>query len=259
MINEVINNRKSVRKYKPNSVEEGILTTLHTNLNNYKCIQEKHNGEVRFQILETNNESALGFLFGLGKINAPYCIAGIVTKKEQELEVGFALEKQALYLTEQGLGTCWLGTFNKKAIAERCHLQNNETVCYVLAFGYSTETGFMNNNFRKLAGSVKRKSFQEICFLDEHKVNALEKECIDMAILAPSANNAQPVRVLPESGNIHIYQKNDAYVDTGIFLYHCYAILEKYLVEGNIQDISITFDSQNEKNEFREVACISYK
>lgn len=259
MINDVICNRKSVRKYNSECVTEEILNTLQSNLDDYKCIQVQNQGEVRFQVLETDKESGLGFLFGLGKINAPYCIAGIVTRKEQELEVGFALEQQVLYLTEQGLGTCWLGTFDKKIMSKRCHLQKNEMICYIVAFGYSTQTGFMNNNFRKLAGSVKRKPFQEICLVKEHDVNDMVKECINMAILAPSANNIQPVRVLPESMNIHLYQKNDAYIDTGIFLSHCYLILEKYKAEGKLQNITITFDTQNKINDFKEVTCISYK
>ncbi len=259
MINEVIEQRHSVRKYRQDKVDDAILNKLRSNLDTYVSMGESSQGQARFQIIENAKDSGLGFLWGLGRINAPYCIASIVSTKEQELEVGFALEQQVLYLTEQGIGTCWLGTFDRKVLAAQCNLQDQESVCYVVAFGYFTEKGFMNNGFRKIVGGHKRKPFQEICLADESELNPLAKEAISMAILGPSGNNAQPVRALPEEGAIHLYQKGDAYVDTGIFLAHCYVILNKYKEAGKLQDVTITLGGERTNKELKEVACIRYQ
>jgi nitroreductase len=115
-IKESIQIRKSVRKYKDTYVENNILKEIQMDLE--KNTSKFGTSRVRFEILTAEDETKvakLGFLWGAGKINAPYCIIGIYENDQGMQELGFALEPEVLKLTSAGYGTCWLGTFDRKA------------------------------------------------------------------------------------------------------------------------------------------------
>jgi nitroreductase len=93
---------------------------------------------VRFEVLTPEDEAEaakLGFLFGLGKINAPYCIIGICDNDLGMQELGFALEQEVLKLTSAGYGTCWFGTFDRKTLNVKLNIKENERISVAVAFG----------------------------------------------------------------------------------------------------------------------------
>ena len=220
-----IKTRKSVRKYTSEKVDVQFLQQIQVDLDNYTPTFS--DTKVRFQI--TNNyddtqKTKIGFLHGLGKINAPCCIVGICGDDNQGmLELGFALEQTVLKLTDAGYATCWLGTFDKTTMAEMCSLQENEKVGIVIAVGYEKNDAFMNNGFRRIAGSVKRKSFDEISIKSSYTdADCKVKKIINLSILAPSANNVQPVRVSADHSRADFYLIENSKIDVGIFMSHFY-------------------------------------
>lgn len=221
---EAIEQRKSVRSYSKEDIDERVITHLKDSLSqNHSSMI---NGNIRFEVLTGCSKKAkTGFLYGIGKINAPAMIVGIYEEEEDLVEIGFCLEKEVLYLVNEGYGTCFLGTYDENVLQSYCKLSEKEHIGIVLIFGKPNEDSrFMNGAFRNLAGSTKRKSYQEILFnakeYDEHDaiVNVVKH-----AIMAPSGNNVQPVRVMVQDNGAILYLKDRHYlVDLGIFLAHFY-------------------------------------
>lgn len=190
-IQEIIERRKSVRKYKSEPVDRHLLEQLQANLDKY--ISAFSNAKIRFQVInnyENTQKMRIGFLYGLGKINAPCCIAAICDNGEGMMEIGFALEQVVLKLTERGYATCWLGTFDKQAMANLCGLKGSEQIGIVIAVGYEEDNAFINNEFRKVTRSNKRKKLEEICINSTlADIDDRVRQIIQLSILAPSANN----------------------------------------------------------------------
>lgn len=230
MFQKEMEQRKSIRKYTADTIPGKELQELKKMLKEQKPMFM--DATFRLELFENHkkNEAKLGYLFGMGRIKAPYCIAGIFKGEDKNMvEVGIALEKVVLYLTRLGLGTCYLGTFDREAVARMVHLSEGEHVGIVVALGYPAE-GFMNSGFRRLAGSTKRRAPEEISSYLDYKRGAGEylkehpriREAVRLATLAPSANNLQPVRVVFKDGRAEVYIINGSYVDAGIFLTHFY-------------------------------------
>lgn len=57
------------------------------------------------------------------------------------IDIGIACEHFVLQATEEGLGTCWLGWFNEKAVRSFLSLGRNERVHILLAVGYPENEG----------------------------------------------------------------------------------------------------------------------
>lgn len=221
---EAMEQRKSVRSYSMEEVEERILTQLKDSLTQSSNFAEKSGA--RFEVLTGySKEAKTGFLFGIGKIKAPGMIVGIYEKEEELIEIGFRLEQEVLFLVREGYGSCFLGTFDESALRSCCKLTDKEHIGIVLVFGKPNKDGsFMNGTFRSLAGSTKRKSYQEILLnANEYEEQSAIVDVVKHAIMAPSGNNMQPVRVMVRENQAVFYLKNrHSLVDLGIFLAHFY-------------------------------------
>lgn len=216
--------RKSVRNYEDAEVEEAVVKTLEASLSRKR--PGISSGSIRFSILtarEAVKEARTGFLYGIGKINAPAIIVGICEKPEDQLEIGFLLEREVLYLTEKGYGTCFLGTFQREALRTLCHLSDTEQISVVVAFGKKKSGTFLNGGFRTLAGSTKRKNYREILWnAAEFSEASPLIDAVKHAIMAPSGNNRQPVRVLIKGTAASFYYEKGCELDAGIFMAHFY-------------------------------------
>lgn len=242
-IKNAIISRKSVRKYSDEAVDKLMLNRIQQSLNNYIPLFSET--KVRFQVIdscEQTKKAKIGFLFG--KINAPCCIVGICEDdKKGMLELGFAIEQEVLKLTDEGYGTCWLGTFNREVISKICGIKENEKPGIVIAVGKAKENVFMNNGFRKIAGSTKRKNPDEVCIDSLNKTeSSIINEILKLSILAPSANNNQPVRVNIDENKADFFLVNDSTIDAGIFISHFYLCAKEYF-----NDVKIIIENSLEK------------
>ncbi len=57
------------------------------------------------------------------------------------VDLGIAFEHIMLAATEQGLGTCWIGAFNEKAVKEVIGVPENVRVVALTPIGYPNEPG----------------------------------------------------------------------------------------------------------------------
>ncbi len=69
------------------------------------------------------------------------------------IDIGLACEHFVLQATEEGLGTCWIGWFNERAVKDSLSLDRLERVHILLAVGYSE---------REPRLSGKRKNLEEM-------------------------------------------------------------------------------------------------
>ncbi len=215
-IPELIKSRRSCRNFRTKIVAPELLEFIHEALDHYGTTP--FGTAQRFLLLE---ESGLTFgrvpgTYGVIK-GAQYLIVALERDKNFMLEdLGFALEKIILLLTDLGLGSCWMGgTFQQKHFQNQIILAPGENISIVVPFGYSTEKSSMVDQiFRKAAASDKRKPLSEICFY-ENLETAVETEKLDPKLLnilnlmrlAPSASNRQPWRLLLDDNGVDFYLK----------------------------------------------------
>lgn len=224
--------RKSVRSYRKEAPDEKIIAQLKELLEQSQSGTAK--GKVRFVTVTESRqmkEAKTGFLYGIGKIHAPAMVVGICEEEEDLTEIGFCMEKAALFLTAEGYGSCFLGTYDEKMLRSYCKLSGQEKIGIVLVFGKAnTDSSFMNKTFRNLAGSSRRKPYPEILLNAEDYSEAdTAVDAVKHAIMAPSGNNRQPVRVVIKENEAVFYLKDGHLIDFGIFLANFYLYcLETY-------------------------------
>lgn len=259
-IKESIQIRKSVRRYKDICVESNVIIEMQKDLEKYTS--KFGTSRVRFEILTAKDETEvakLGFLWGVGKINAPNCIIGIYEDDQGLQELGFALEPEVLKLTSAGYGTCWLGTFDRKALNLKFDIKEKEQIGVVIAFGIAQDGGFLNNNFRKFAGSTKRKDINEIWMnYPEMKVAEDIAELVKMSILAPSSNNGQPVRIIIKEKRADFFLIGNSKIDIGIFMSHFYLCASEISDNVNVSIESHPLECYTQEKTIKYVASIFF-
>ena len=236
---EAVEKRISTRKYKADSMDEETLGRIRSYIENGEVLYKGQS--LRLALVENNalaqkNKAGLGCAGGLLKINAPYFIAAIAEEREGYLEnAGYVQEGVVLKLTEMGVSTCWLGTYDRHFLAESFGLRDDQRVINVIALGYGYEGRSFMNSIRSMAGSTKRKGVEEFAFYKVFGGNirefcsshgSVERIC-RASSLYPSGNNAQPVYVIfDDNGGILLIKSRDKSIndmkrlDAGIFLSH---------------------------------------
>jgi nitroreductase len=257
---DLIKIRISTRSYTKEKLKPGIYKDIT------RILSIKHNNifnsRLRFVFidatgLEPNLIKNLG-TYGL-ITDAKYFIAGITREEDAKygiIDFGYVFEKIILYMTDLGLGTCWLGgTFNKKGFSDKAGLKSGELLPGVSPVGYGiNKRRFKDSAVRMFAGSDRRKSWDKLFFNNSFS-HPLEKDDqdlysqpLEMIRLGPSASNMQPWRIIREEGNIfHFFMKRSStysnkpdhlnlqYIDMGICMCHFRLTAEELGLEGKWQ------------------------
>ena len=163
---DIIKARKSVRSYSDSLLAEAEKIKI---LNFLNLKQKSPFGtELRLQFIDASDvdQAQLRRLGTYGFISgAKYFIAGAF-KKGKDLnegsnyvDYGYCFERAVLFLTDMGLGTCWLGgTFNKGEFSKKIFAQTEEVVPAVSPVGYPAKKSTAKEKLlRFFAGSDKRK------------------------------------------------------------------------------------------------------
>lgn len=248
-----IEKRISIRKYEDKTLDEKTVNEIKEKILTLKPMYEDI--KIRLELIEAKS-IGIGTLYGLAKINAPYCIVAITEIKKGYMEnIGFIQEQLVLELTDMGIGTCWLKTYNEQKIRENLDLNDNEEITNVISLGYSfKQKNFYNDVFRNIIGRNRKKE-TEIAYYRKWgndiggylSKNEYIKKVLRMSILAPSGNNKQPVYIVFNENNASFFVKNkkgnkivnsSAELDAGIFISHFYLCL-------NNDDIEVLFYEEN--------------
>lgn len=209
-LKDIINRRKSVRKYSGEPVDENTVSNILNFCKNAKPLYP----EIRVEARVVEKEQVRFYL----PWKTPQLLAVFSENKPGYLEnVGFIFQQVELYLHSLGLGACWmgLGKFRKNETPEA---EGMEFVIF-LAFGKPAEP-----LCRELS-EFNRKPLTEIADRDDPRL-----EC---ARLAPSSTNSQPWYFTHEGDTIHAFcceagllrhalLGNMNRIDMGIALAHLY-------------------------------------
>ncbi len=159
---------------------------------------------VRFQLLDLRTlpreETKLLGTYGVIK-GTPLYIAGAVKKGKGAMEdYGYCLEKIVLFLTNLGLGTCWLGgTYKKTGFAAAIQLSENELLPAITPVGYPADKRrFVEKLMRLGAGAKTRKPWEDLFFFSKEEAGDYVY-ALKAVRAAPSASNKQPWRITGES------------------------------------------------------------
>jgi len=222
---------------------------------------------LRFELIDlTEAERAeLKSLGSYGVVKGAFLyIAGAVKKGARALEdYGYGMERNILYATALGLGTCWLGgTLNRAGFARKIALAQDELMPAISPVGYPAQKRTLTDRaFRFMAKSDRRKPWPEL-FFDGRPGSPLAREnagafgeALEAVRIGPSASNRQPWRVVREGASFHFFlQRTPGYdkmtgevklqdVDMGIALCHFELAAAESGNRGTWQAIKPAFDA----------------
>lgn len=182
-LNELIDKRRSVRKYTGEPVDAETLEKIMA-----FCAGAKHlypDIPVRARIV---TKEQVRFYFPW---KTPQLIAIYSENKPGYLEnVGFIFQQVDLYLQSLGLGSCWLGLGKLRALDES---EDGMEFVILMAFGYP-EGDFLRSG----AADFQRKDLVDISDLPDNR--------LEPARLAPSSTNSQPWYFIHEGDTVHAYR-----------------------------------------------------
>jgi len=202
-MNDIIYKRKSIRKYDQTKLDESMLEKVREKIANLKPLYP----DIKYSV------DIVGKTKGIFGIAAPhYLVFGSEDKEGFRENIGFIGQQMDLFLSETGLGACWLGMAKPEE-------KPDSSLPFVIsmAFGAPAETLYRN------ISEFKRKTITEMSEGSDPRLEA--------ARLAPSGMNAQNWYFIAQDEMIHCYTKKPTllsgllagslvYIDFGIALCH---------------------------------------
>ena len=262
-IEKSVRKRRSVRTYDKRKVD---LCKREKIMEYAEGLQNPLGPKVTFRLLDKASDPKGDKLGTYGIIKGAELYVGAKIKREEYAPeaLGYDFEQLVLYLTDMGLGTCWLGgTFNKGAFAEAMDVQDDEIFTIVSPIGYTADKmSLVEVMMRRGSGGDKRLPWEELFYdgdfgksIAAGEADAVSEakdvigeyaDVLEMVRLAPSAVNRQPWRIVAVRGDaegikaFHFYQSgikaDDSEsvqmhrIDMGIAICHFHlAALEKGL------------------------------
>lgn len=178
--------RKSIRKYKDEPLESNILHQIENHIKELKPLFENIKTEI---VILSEKEITV-----LLPIKSPHYLTIYSENKEGFLpNAGYMLQQMDLFLSQNGIGTCWLGMgLPKKDVSSR----NGLEFVITMAIGYPE-----GPLYREGVSEFNRKPLSEIS-----EVSGID-ELLEGARLAPSASNTQPWYFSGSTENIIVNRK----------------------------------------------------
>ena len=259
-IENLIQQRKSCRTYTSESLKPTDKKALKEFISSHKT--GINNESVDFILLEkSETEIPMKIPYGLIRGNKTYILGKTLPTPMARTNYGYLLEKIVLKATELGLGTCWVGLFDKEYFND-IQVESNLHIPSILVIGYSIEKMPIKERLiRKAVNADKRKPWETL-FFNYETGKALNPESISayveplkMARLAPSSGNTQPWRVFYSSGTneFHFMKKvsNPSYeakgmhdIDMGIAMSHFELMATQKGLSGSWQIHDVTTINQ---------------
>ncbi|MCL2427302.1 MAG: nitroreductase [Oscillospiraceae bacterium] len=183
-MNEIIQKRQSIRTYEHTPLDDATLEALRTEIKNVTPLYPN----IRYSIEITDKPTK-----GLYNVKAPYYLIFGSEKKDGAHEnIGFIGQQLDLFLSEIGIGTCWLGIAKPGKAEEKEDSILPFVIC--MSFGRPAEP-----LYRNLASKPDRKALEEISEGVDERLEA--------ARLAPNSHNAQNWYFIAQNREIHCYRK----------------------------------------------------
>ena len=150
---DVIESRKSIRSYKPQNIEEEKLEYIlqafrkapsAKNIQPWKLVIVKDRKRKNDLAIACNNQTFIAeapiIVVACAKEDEAYGTMGGYMNS-YPVDLALALEHLILAAAEQGLGTCWIGSFKEKLVKDLLGIPKNVRVVALTPVGYPAEDG----------------------------------------------------------------------------------------------------------------------
>jgi nitroreductase len=166
---EAIEKRRSVRSYLPDPIPDSILRKI---LEAGRLAPSAVNRMPwRFIVVkDPQKRKAIGDsgIFGKFLAGSPVVIAGcgdqIASPEWYVVDTSIALQNMVIAATGEGIGTCWIGSFDEEKVKDLLKIPNNFSVVALIAMGYPKEKFDLARLATKL---IKKKKLEEIANSEE--------------------------------------------------------------------------------------------
>ena len=166
---EAIQKRRSIRNYESTAVPKEKLEKI---LEAARLAPSAGNRQPRHFIVVTDEEkrkALSGGMFAKFLKKTPLVIVACGDEKKSPnwyaVDVTIAVENMVLAATGEGLGTCWIGSFNEKQVRNVLRIPENLRVVVMLAVGYPSDKESLAS--KVLHSFRKRKPLDEMVSLEE--------------------------------------------------------------------------------------------
>ena len=167
---DAIQRRQSVRSYLPTPVPEGLLSRV---LEAARLAPSASNRQpwhfIIVKDIGKREAIAKSGLYGKFMVGSPVVIVGCgdkeVSPKWYAIDTAIALENIVIAAAGEGLGTCWIGSFEEATVKELLKIPERYGVVAMLTLGYPREG--LDLNWKTLRLSRNRKKLEDITSLEE--------------------------------------------------------------------------------------------
>jgi nitroreductase len=243
---EQIEKRKSVRSYTGEPLNKEHIDAI----TNYVAeLKAPFGAKVHIHLIHSNTGVQPVKLGTYGYIKGASDFLALVYEKAPlaEESAAYMFEQVVLFCTGLDLGTCWLGgSFNRKDFRGQLSLQPNEKLRIVSPVGYpSDKKRWIESLIGTSRNHKSRKPFGSLFFHRDftaplsEEAAGLYRQPLEMVRLAPSANNAQPWRILFNDNVFHFYHSPSlggfSATDMGIALCHFEQTCRELNIKGQFE------------------------
>ena len=189
---EAIFSRRSVRKYTKDRISEDTLSEISHYFNEIPDVF----GEINTAMtVYDGTQKKIHFVMP-GEPEGPYYLIFYSESCVNDLmNIGYRMEKMALYLVTLGLGSCILSnTAVRKNYVRKGELQ----VMGLMTFGRP------RGSLTRQESEYRRYPLEKICYMKEQP-EGWTQMILRAARLAPSVNNSQPWRFVVTGNRIHVF------------------------------------------------------
>ena len=271
-MHEAILKRKSIRTYENTPLSANDLNTIKLIMKDVEALKGPFNHSISLRIhterivdsMHPVKIGTYGFVTGASVFISGKChhsFYGLI-------DFGYLFEYLILKLTEQNLGTVWLGgTFNRKDFS--VHIKPDELIPAITPVGYiKTSRTARDKLIRKRSKGDERLPIETLFYQDDFdhpmsSIDAKQHHIYSLIRFAPSASNKQPWRFLIKNHMMHLYYaKTPKYasflnfdiqaLDLGIAI--CHMVLA---FKHAIDDAPLVFNDPLIKTDYTYIASLS--
>lgn len=205
---ETIRKRQSIRTYETQNITADHLNEINDYLHNEQNLIGPFGRKGRIELIQvTNNVTDKGIKLGTyGFIKNPSAYLVGITENNQVslLDFAYTFQKLVLFLTEVGIGTCWMGgTFSRTSFEQELQMGKSEFIPGITPISYPSQKQRVFDKAVRLVVKADNKKPWDKLFYETNFEHALTKEkagmlevLIEMVRLGPSASNKQPWRLV---------------------------------------------------------------
>ncbi len=217
---ELAKTRRSVRTFDGKGVSPEILNTLKEYS---ETIKNPYNIDIIFQFHDAKEDGLSSPVLAGEKC---YVTAKVKKVPNAAEAYGYSFEALLMKAHELGLGTVWIGgTMPREKFEKAAKVAEDEIMPCVSPLGTVAKMSIKEGLMRKGVKADTRLKFEELFFnetfdkpLDSSTAESIGiKDALEAVVVAPSAVNKQPWRVVIDGTTAHFYEKKDKGFDNGVY------------------------------------------